>query len=92
MTTDLIEQRIPHLKTDHSKVQFRDGDGSIKLTVGKKEFTHVDHQIFRQNWLRQFDRELEPLDDILLEFPITFPPSYPFEEEPDLPLNYMSTR
>lgn len=77
---------------DHSKVQFKDADGAIQLTVGKKEFTHVDHQIFKQDWLRQFDRELEPLQDILHEFPISFPPSYPFEEDPQLPHSYMSTR
>lgn len=89
---DLTEQRVPHLKTDHSKVQFRDSDGSIKLTVGKKEFTHVDDTVFKQEWLRQFDRELEPIREILWEFPITFTPSYPFEENPDLPHHYMSTR
>lgn len=42
--------------------------------------------------LQQFDRELEPLKEILVEYPITFPPSYPYEEEPTLPQNYMSTR
>jgi inositol-1,4,5-trisphosphate 5-phosphatase len=52
----------------------------------------VDHQIFKQDWLRQFDRELEPLQDILHEFQISFPPSYPFEEDPQLPHSYMSTR
>jgi inositol-1,4,5-trisphosphate 5-phosphatase len=88
----LTEQRIPHLKTDNTKVHYRDDNGSVKLTLGKKEFTHVDNQIFKQDWLRQFDRELEPLNDILHEFPITFPPSYPFEENPELPHHYMSTR
>lgn len=89
---DLIEQRIPHLKTDHMKVQFKDSEGTIKLTVGKKEFTHTDHDIFRQDGFRQFDLELDPLRDILSEFPITFPPSYPYEENPDLPHHFMSTR
>ena len=42
--------------------------------------------------LQQFDRELEPLREVLVEYPITFPPSYPFEEDPDLPKNYMLTR
>ena len=89
---DLTEQRIPHLKNDHTKVQFKDAEGSIKLTLGKKEFTHADNEIFRQDWFRQFDRELDPIRDILWEFPITFPPSYPYEENPELPRNYMSTR
>lgn len=89
---DLTEQKVPHLKNDHSKVQFRDSEGSVKLTVGKKEFTHVDHTIFKQDWFRQFDRELEPIREVLCEYPITFPPSYPYEEDPDLPHHYMSTR
>lgn len=42
--------------------------------------------------MQEFDRELDPIREILFEFPITFPPSYPFEEEPDLPHNYMTTR
>lgn len=62
------------------------------MTVGKKEFTHADDQIFKQDWFRKFDRELEPLSEILWEFPIVFAPSYPFEEDPDLPHHYMTTR
>lgn len=42
--------------------------------------------------LRQFDRELDSLRSILYEYPITFPPSYPYEEEPEQPGDYMSTR
>lgn len=45
---------------------------------------------FRQ--LQQFDCELKPLKEILVEYPITFPPSYPYEEEPSLPNDYMHTR
>jgi inositol polyphosphate 5-phosphatase INPP5A len=88
---DLTEQRVPHLKTEHSKV-FRDADGSVQLTVGKKEFTHVDYTVFKQDWMREFDRELEPIGELLVEFSINFPPSYPYEENPDLPHHYMSTR
>lgn len=92
LTTHLTEQRIPHLKTDHSKVQFRDAEGSVQLTVGKKEFTHIDHKIFKEDWLKKYDRELEPLEDILHEYPISFSPTYPFEENPQLPHHYMTTR
>lgn len=42
--------------------------------------------------MQNFDRELEPLKEVLVEYPITFPPSYPFEEEPLLPHDYMATR
>lgn len=73
-------------------MQFKDADGTVQLTVGKKEFTHADQLIFKQDWMKQFDRELEPLTDILHEFPINFAPSYPFEEDPQLPHSYMTTR
>ncbi|KAG5671602.1 hypothetical protein PVAND_001795 [Polypedilum vanderplanki] len=92
LTEDLIEQRIPHLKTDHTKIQYRDTVGSVKFTLAKKEFTHTDNEIFKQDWLKKFDRELDPLTEILYEYPITFSPTYPFEENPDLPSNYMPTR
>lgn len=42
--------------------------------------------------LQQFDVELQPLKEVLVEYPITFPPSYPYEEEPTLPQDYMLTR
>lgn len=42
--------------------------------------------------LKKFDRELEPLREFLEEFPIDFPPSYPYEEDPEMPTDYMSTR
>lgn len=73
-------------------MQFKNADGSVQLTVGKKEFNHVDQLIFKQDWMKQFDRELEPLLDVLHEFPFEFSPSYPFEEDPQMPHAYMSTR
>lgn len=42
--------------------------------------------------LQQFDCELQPLKEVLVEYPITFPPTYPFEEDPLLPQNFMLTR
>lgn len=93
LTRDLIERRIPNQKNDATKVQFSDADGGVKLTVGKKEFTHAEHnEIFHGEWMREYDRELEPFHDILHEFPLNFSPSYPYEEDPKLPHNYMSTR
>lgn len=35
---------------------------------------------------------MEPLSDFLHEFIIEFPPTYPFEEDPEMPTDYMSTR
>lgn len=78
---------------DSSKLQFRDSDNRLVLSVGKKEFAHLDHQkIFREAWLQRYDRELEALRPHLYEFPLKFPPSYPFEEDVQLPTHYMKTR
>lgn len=92
LTEDLTMHRIPHPKSDNSKVQYRDSDGANVLTLGKKEFNHHDQSTFKESWLRQFDRELDSLRSILHEYPITFPPSYPYEEDPGQPGSYMSTR
>uniref|UniRef100_A0A182VVD5 inositol-polyphosphate 5-phosphatase n=1 Tax=Anopheles minimus TaxID=112268 RepID=A0A182VVD5_9DIPT len=92
LTEDLTMHRVQNTKNDSTKVQYRDATGTNVLTVGKKEFFHCDQSTFKENWLRQFDRELESLRSILYEFPITFPPSYPYEEDPFQPAAYMATR
>ncbi|XP_055321826.1 inositol polyphosphate-5-phosphatase A isoform X2 [Sitodiplosis mosellana] len=93
LAEDLTIHRILNVKNDHYKVQYRDGDAQNVLTIGKKEFHHVEHQTkFKESWLQQFDFELQPLKEVLVEYPITFPPSYPYEEDPVLPQDYMLTR
>ncbi|XP_062537965.1 uncharacterized protein LOC134206284 isoform X1 [Armigeres subalbatus] len=92
LTEDLTMHRVPNPKNDSTKVQYRDSDGSNVLTVGKKEFNHHNQSTFKESWLRQYDRELDSLRSILHEYPITFPPSYPYEEDPGQPGSYMSTR
>ncbi|XP_050099039.1 uncharacterized protein LOC126579613 isoform X1 [Anopheles aquasalis] len=94
LTEDLTMHRIQNTasKPDSTKVQYRDSDGLNVLTVGKKEFSHCDQSTFKEQWLRQFDRELDSLRSVLYEYPITFPPSYPYEEDPLQPGAYMTTR
>lgn len=103
--------RVQNAKSDNTKVHYRNSDGDNVLTVGKKEFSHSEHQTkFKEEWvsksflfdniilkyvllqLRKFDLELEPIKEFLYEYPITFAPSYPYEENSELPTNYMSTR
>ncbi|XP_018009484.1 inositol polyphosphate-5-phosphatase A isoform X2 [Hyalella azteca] len=69
-------------------------DGLLKscdpeLIVSKRGFRHSQHQIiFQENrgeWLRQYDYEVQSFSSRVSELPITFPPSYPFAEEPDPP-------
>lgn len=42
--------------------------------------------------LKSFDKELEAFENTLTEFPVMFPPSYPFEEKISQATNYMQTR
>ncbi|XP_034475602.1 inositol polyphosphate-5-phosphatase A isoform X1 [Drosophila innubila] len=93
LTADLVAHRVQSMKTENTKIHYRNSTGNNILTVGKKEFSHADHQLkFKEHWLKKFDKELEPLTEILIEYPITFIPSYPFEEDPEMPTDYMSTR
>ncbi|XP_026274549.2 uncharacterized protein LOC113203855 isoform X1 [Frankliniella occidentalis] len=83
--------------TDHTKLQYRDESSQqVVLTLGKKEFSHLDHQkLFvggDSEWLREFDRELDSFDDQLFEFTINFPPSYPYVEDSERGEFYMQTR
>ncbi|BFF91716.1 inositol polyphosphate-5-phosphatase A [Drosophila madeirensis] len=93
LTKNLNAYRSENSKNENNKVHYRNSIGDTVLTIGKKEFSHVDHQLkFKEDWLKKYDRELEPFKDILEEFPIHFVPSYPFEEDPQMPTDYMSTR
>ncbi|XP_017847239.1 inositol polyphosphate-5-phosphatase A isoform X2 [Drosophila busckii] len=93
LTKDLTVHRVQNIKNESTKIHYRNTIGNNILTVGKKEFSHADHQLkFKEFWLKKFDRELEPLIEILSEYPINFIPSYPFEEDPEMPTDYMSTR
>lgn len=41
-----------NVKNDHTKLQYRDEDGSNVLTIGKKEFFHIEHQTkFKESWV-----------------------------------------
>lgn len=40
----------------------------------------------------EYDRELNAFESTLTEFPVTFPPSYPFEEKISRATHYMQTR
>lgn len=81
---------------DLTKLQYRDGASQVILSLGKKEFSHQEHQkVFvddNAEWLREFDKELEPFSGRLFEFVIKFPPSYPFEENEKGAKRYMQTR
>lgn len=78
----------------NGKVEYRDAESRAILTLGKKEFSHLEHQavFLDQTWLREYDRELEGFCGQLFEYPIEFPPSYPFVEDCKVSSDYMKTR
>ncbi|KAG0725424.1 Type I inositol 1,4,5-trisphosphate 5-phosphatase [Chionoecetes opilio] len=83
--------------TNEKAQNFQDAKGQVRLTVSKKAFKHHQHQtVFLKdngNMFREFDQELSHFGDRLAEFPITFPPSYPFEEGAEGEgSHYMQTR
>lgn len=52
LAEDLTIHRILNVKNDHYKVQYRDAEAQNVLTIGKKEFHHVEHQIkFKESWV-----------------------------------------
>ncbi|KAJ3643993.1 hypothetical protein Zmor_026670 [Zophobas morio] len=97
LTEGLTTTRLQNNKNnDHTKLQFANEESELVLTVGKKEFNHLDHQkVFltpSPTWLKSFDKELEAFDKYLTEYSISFPPSYPFEEKISHARSYMQTR
>lgn len=71
------------------------------LILGTKEFSlgdnDHDHDVaFLNGWKRwtEFDHETLSLQDRLTEFPLNFPPTYPFQETDDdgFGKSYMKTR
>ncbi|XP_070513698.1 inositol polyphosphate-5-phosphatase A isoform X3 [Cardiocondyla obscurior] len=95
LTEDTQEKRLSN-KGNVSKLQFHNRDDDLILTLGKKEFSHHEHQnVFVKNsgeWLREYDKELGDFEGRLFEFSINFVPSYPFQEDINEPVNYMQTR
>lgn len=44
--------RVQNVKSDNTKVHYRNSDGDNVLTVGKKEFSHSEHQTkFKEEWV-----------------------------------------
>ncbi|XP_058798036.1 inositol polyphosphate-5-phosphatase A [Phymastichus coffea] len=95
LTEDTRESKQSN-KGSLSKLQFRNDSDDLILSLGKKEFSHHEHQqVFVENsgqWLREYDKELGDFEGRLFEFPISFVPSYPFEEDVKEGSNYMHTR
>ncbi|XP_065213157.1 uncharacterized protein 5PtaseI [Planococcus citri] len=96
LTTGLNECKDNEFNNDDTRLEYKDESSEVVVSIGKKEFSHNDHQnVFINDsaeWLKEFDREMEAFKDQLFEFPITFLPSYPFEENCSNGQSYMKTR
>nr|XP_018899008.1 PREDICTED: uncharacterized protein LOC109031743 isoform X1 [Bemisia tabaci] len=90
-----VQVQSPNSNSVQKLLYRKDGE-EVVLTLGKKEFVHSNHQqIFIENageWLKEYDVEKDSFDGILFEFPISFPPSYPFEEDAESGSHYTTTR
>lgn len=70
----------------------------LVLSIGKKEFAllpdNVHDNTFSGEWRKwtSYDRETNGLQERLTEFPLAFPPTYPYEENPREGKMYMRTR
>lgn len=84
------------LRNDDGNSNYIDGSGVV-MTIGKKLFDceNLD-ETFRATenteWLQKLDNELESFKNQLLEFKISFSPSYPFKEDTSGAYSYMKTR
>ena len=73
---------------------------NVFLSVGRKEFSLAssdDKNTFRERWelWKECDFETSSAEELICEFPLNFPPTYPFEENLDLGdigKTYMKTR
>lgn len=82
-------------QSSDAELTYCDNDRSVVLRVGKKHFQHSSHQhlfLTDVDWLREYDFELDEFSSVLHEFPVCFPPSYPFEEDVTRPCIFMHTR
>ncbi|CAL1525928.1 unnamed protein product, partial [Lymnaea stagnalis] len=97
LTGKLVARQSRGKKDQINKIEYtEEGNGKVVLTVGSKSFDYYDkHSDLFTNmnkWLHQYDTEFSAFRDRLMEFEITFPPSYPFCEDVADGISYMKTR
>jgi len=52
LTENLTPHRVQNVKNENDKIHYRNSTGNNVLTVGKKEFSHADHQLkFKEDWV-----------------------------------------
>lgn len=98
LTSDLLDITKPENEAKNKQYVDRRSQ-ELVLSIGKKEFALLrGDNTFRGEWRKWTPFDMEPeesdLRDRLTEFPLAFPPTYPFTEDPsgNAGHTYMSTR
>lgn len=95
-TKDDMVRESESMRNDDGNSNYID-DGGVVMTIGKKLFDceNLD-ETFKATenteWLQKLDNELDSFKSQLLEFKISFSPSYPFKEDKSGAHSYMNTR
>ena len=75
--------------------EFRDGSDCVVVALGKKQFSmERAEETFNSGWSQwtEYDHEKDPVTERLRERKLSFPPTYPYEENPEEGHKYMKTR
>ena len=97
LTADLLDITPPDLQDSENNKQYVDKcSQELVLSIGKKEFVLMmgADNMFRGEWRKwtPYDTEVSDIQDRLTEYPLAFPPTYPFVEDPNAGSSYMRTR
>ncbi|KAF8789083.1 inositol polyphosphate-5-phosphatase A-like [Argiope bruennichi] len=96
LTKKAVPVYVKSAKNEVEKIVYKDksNEDKVVLTLGKKQFELDEHEatfLGKEKWLQEFDKEPKIFEKDLFEFEISFPPSYPFEEDAS-GTSYMRTR
>ena len=75
--------------------EFRDRSDCVVVALGKKQFSMEGaEETFNSRWSQwtEYDHEKDPVTERLMERKLSFPPTYPYEEDPEEGNKYMKTR
>jgi len=98
LTSDLLDITPPpdvQQESENNKQYVDKRSQELVLSIGKKEFALLrGDNTFRGEWRKwtPYDMEVSDLRDRLTEYPLAFPPTYPFVEDPNAGSSYMRTR
>ncbi|CAD5222461.1 unnamed protein product [Bursaphelenchus xylophilus] len=72
----------PILDRQLSAIEYRRDDENCVLRIEKKKFEYENSKNLLSNWREYKEDDQEPRDLPLKELPVSFPPTYPWSEDP----------